>query len=56
MSDQNGFRDWPDSSEFWRDKRVIVTGGSGLGYVGLRRTVEWYEQTLLRQEKREEAI
>lgn len=22
-------RDWPDSREFWRDKRVIVTGGAG---------------------------
>jgi GDP-L-fucose synthase len=21
--------DWPDSKEFWRDKRVIVTGGAG---------------------------
>jgi FlaA1/EpsC-like NDP-sugar epimerase len=21
--------DWPDSKEFWRDKRVIVTGGVG---------------------------
>ena len=20
---------WPDSATFWRDKRVIVTGGSG---------------------------
>ncbi|MBE2235735.1 MAG: NAD-dependent epimerase/dehydratase family protein, partial [Anaerolinea sp.] len=20
---------WPDSDTFWRDKRVIVTGGSG---------------------------
>jgi len=20
---------WPDSREFWRDKRVIVTGGAG---------------------------
>ena len=20
---------WPDSTTFWRDKRVIVTGGSG---------------------------
>jgi FlaA1/EpsC-like NDP-sugar epimerase len=20
---------WPDSQTFWRDKRVIVTGGSG---------------------------
>jgi GDP-L-fucose synthase len=22
-------RDWPDSNEFWRDKRVLVTGGGG---------------------------
>jgi len=22
-------RDWPDSKEFWRDKRVVVTGGAG---------------------------
>jgi GDP-L-fucose synthase len=21
--------DWPDSHEFWRDKRVAVTGGAG---------------------------
>lgn len=21
--------DWPDSNTFWRDKRVIVTGGTG---------------------------
>jgi len=21
--------DWPDSKEFWRDKRVTVTGGAG---------------------------
>lgn len=21
--------DWPDSHEFWRDKRVVVTGGTG---------------------------
>jgi len=21
--------DWPDSNTFWRDKRVIVTGGAG---------------------------
>lgn len=24
---------WPDSDTFWRDKRVIVTGGSG--FLGL---------------------
>ena len=24
-----GTDDWPDSREFWRDKRVVVTGGSG---------------------------
>ena len=22
-------KNWPDSREFWRDKRVIVTGGAG---------------------------
>jgi len=22
-------KEWPDSATFWRDKRVIVTGGSG---------------------------
>ena len=21
--------DWPDSTLFWRDKRVVVTGGAG---------------------------
>lgn len=24
---------WPDSLEFWRDKRVVVTGGAG--FLGL---------------------
>ncbi|MFQ5401759.1 MAG: NAD-dependent epimerase/dehydratase family protein, partial [Anaerolineae bacterium] len=22
-------RNWPDSQEFWRERRVIVTGGAG---------------------------
>ena len=21
--------DWPDSCEFWRERRVVVTGGTG---------------------------
>ena len=33
MSTVNGIRsaenNWPDSQQFWRDKRVIVTGGAG---------------------------
>lgn len=29
MSTANSTQSWPDSSQFWRDKRVIVTGGAG---------------------------
>jgi len=27
--DQLSVPSWPDSKEFWRDKRVTVTGGAG---------------------------
>jgi GDP-L-fucose synthase len=28
-SNRQRITDWPDSKEFWRDKRVVVTGGAG---------------------------
>ena len=46
-----GTNDWPDSREFWTDKRVIVTGKAEalFGFraripfeEGRRRTIKWY--------------